>query len=138
MPRIAVLLALLLAGCSSSGTYLPMTVDVRDRISHEPVADALVVARPVHFFIPSADDPILDPEPPATTRAMTDATGAATLEVVVQHPVHVIVTAAGYEPLETELEQHPGRTEQATGWIDPESSVPDAGERKLLEVRFRP
>ncbi len=39
------LCALLASGCATSPTYQPMTVAVRDKLTHEPVANAFV-----HFW----------------------------------------------------------------------------------------
>ena len=51
--RLPIVFLLLAAtGCASSHTYLPMTVEVRDKLTHQPVAGAVVVARTVHLYLP--------------------------------------------------------------------------------------
>jgi hypothetical protein len=100
-------------GCSSASTYRPLSIAVRDSRTHEPVPDALVRARTVHFFVPDPfvgpfePYPILDGSPPRSTYGRADESGWAEFEVIVDHPVQVTVTAAGYEPLVVYLPSHP-------------------------------
>ena len=106
------LAALLASGCAASHTYKPMTVAVRDKLTHEPVANAFVHARSLHFFVPAelpllGQGVILDPFPPASARGVTGDDGTVLLKVIVHHPVQVIVLAAGYDPQVVDLERHP-------------------------------
>ncbi len=60
------LAALVASGCATSHTYQPMTVAVRDKLTHEPVGNVIVHARSLHFYVPAelpllGDGVILDP-----------------------------------------------------------------------------
>ena len=43
------LAALVASGCATSHTYQPLTVAVRDKLTHEPVGNAFVYARSLPF-----------------------------------------------------------------------------------------
>jgi hypothetical protein len=138
-----------LGACSSSSTYKPVTVSVRDKLSQEPVSGAVVHARTAHFFLPwgyvaNSDapllgrDPILDGSPPRSDQGVTGVEGSVRLEVIVDHPVQIIVLAAGYEPQAVEVVEHPARTGEPSDWLvsDPGPALPSQAPR--LEVRLIP
>lgn len=111
-----------------------MTVAVRDHCTHEPVAGARVSAAPVHFFLPMHPYPILDLNAPTSVRAVTGDDGTATLKVVVDHPVRLLVAAAGYQPLVMHVEEHPASGGDTT-WIDADPELPQ-GDGPRLEVKL--
>ncbi len=141
------LLLTLVTGCSTASGYQPLTVAVRDHDTGAPVSSAFVQARPLNFFIPESqvpllgDQPIVDPSPPTSEHGATGADGTVRLErVVVDQPVQIRVLARGYEPLEVDLTDHPAK-KGASAWLDPlaDTTRPfDAEEATRLEVRFLP
>ena len=140
---VSLLLAVLLAaGCSRSNTSKPMTVAVRDSLTHLPVESALVDARTIHFFV-AADipllgrDAILDSSPPASVRGMTGPDGTVRFDVVVQHPVQIIVVAPGYLVQVVDLVTHPAES-GPSDWLDADRGPPEPGQALRVEVRFLP
>lgn len=138
---LALVVAGAAGGCSSSSTYRPMTVEVRDSLTRQPVAGASVVARTVHFFVPGdvpllGHDPIIDPGPPRSARAHTGDDGRARLKVIVDHPVQVMVLVPGYDVQVVDLKRHPAVTGQPSEWLD--SDPPDVAGPHRLQVRFLP
>ncbi len=132
--------ALLASGCGTSHTYQPMTVAVRDKLTHEPVANAFVHARSLHFFVPVelpllGEGVILDPFPPASARGVTGDDGTVLLKVIVHHPVQVVVLAAGYDPLLVDLEQHPAIA-GASDWLSTDPGPSTRSDPPRLEIRF--
>jgi hypothetical protein len=124
-------------------------VSVRDKLTHEPVAGAVVQARSLNAFVPWAamtntalpfwgPDPLLDGSPPKSPRGVTGADGTVRLDVVVDHPVQVIAIAAGYVPQTIHLEAPPIDRSAPSGWLDadPGPALPD--EPRRLEIRFSP
>lgn len=148
--RLPIVFLLLAAtGCASSHTYLPMTVEVRDKLTHEPVAGAVVVARTVHLFLPLSyflrvelpllgSDPIVDPFPPRSAHGTTGEAGTVRLRVIVDHPVHVMVIAAGYDPQVVDLIKHPAVTEEPSDWLDADPATAMTDDPARLELRFLP
>jgi hypothetical protein len=137
-PSLLLLVTLVVAGCASSSTYLPLTVIVRDRESLAPVASAVVDARPVSFFVPAYPFGIIDPSPPRATRTETGADGTARFEMIVDHPVHLTVVAAGYPPAVVYVDRHPARHGESD-WLDPaESESAAADEAPGVQVRLVP
>ncbi|MHC4083505.1 MAG: hypothetical protein ACYS15_08455 [Planctomycetota bacterium] len=145
----AALLLGALGACSSSSTYKPMTVSVRDKLTREPLSGAVVHARTGHWFLPMGyiankdapmmgRDPILDGSPPRSEQAVTAADGTVRLEVIVDHPVQIIVLAAGYEPQVIDVVEHPANKGELTEWLDadPDPALPSQAPR--LEVRLTP
>ena len=137
------------SACSSSSTYKPVTVSVRDKLSQRPVSGAVVHARTAHFFVPMGyianedapllgREPILDGSPPRSDRGVTGADGNVRLEVIVDHPVQIIVVATGYEPQAVDVEEHPARRGEPSDWLDsdPGPALPTQAPR--LEVRLIP
>jgi hypothetical protein len=108
-----------------------VTVEVRGGDTGAPVAGALVLARPVHFFVPAHPYPILDPSPPRSARGLTDAAGAVRLRVIAQHPVQFVVVAPGYTPLMLP----PGCAQAGGPWTDGGAVDEDVGVRRL-EMRL--
>ena len=141
------LLLLLVTGCSTATGYQPMIVAVRDHQTGAPVPSAIVQARPLNFFIPESqvpllgDQPIVDPSPPTSDHGTTGADGTVRLDrVVVDQPVQIRVLARGYEPLEVDLKHHPAKR-GASDWLDPlaDTTRPvDTDDAARLEVRFLP
>ena len=142
-PIVPLLLLSLAAGaCSSSTTARPMTIAVRDKLTRTPVASALVDAQAVHFFAPTevpgyGRDAILDPSPPESVRGVTGADGTVRLTIVMDHPVRVIVIAAGYDIQIVDLEKHPADT-GASEWLDADPGPELPGAPPRVEVRFLP
>ena len=66
---------LLLGGCSTNSTQRPMTVSVRDGLTHRPIPGALVRVSSVHFHIPLWSNPKLDSIPYLASQAVTDEKG---------------------------------------------------------------
>jgi len=139
----------LLGACSSSSTYQPMTVSVRDKLSQQPVAGAVVHARTVHAFIPMSyiansdvplmgRDPIIDGSPPRSARGITGADGTVRLEVIVDHPVQIIVTAAGYEPQAIDLLEQPAASGEPGTWLDADPGPAVPSDPARLEVQLIP
>ncbi len=145
----AALLVGAFGACSSSSTYKPVTVSVRDKLSRQPVSGAVVHARTSHWFLPMGyianedaplmgRDPILDGSPPRSDRGVTGADGTVRLEVIVHHPVQIIVLAAGYEPQAIELvELHPDLS-KASAWLDADPGPALPSQAPRLEVRLIP
>ncbi len=119
-----------------------MTVAVRDKLTHLPVASALVDARTVHFFVPAdlpllGRDAILDSSPPASARGMTGPDGTVRLNVIVKHPVQIIVVAPGYDVQVVDLVTHPAES-GPSDWLDADVGPPDPTGALRVEVRFLP
>jgi hypothetical protein len=145
----AALLLGTLGACSSSSTYKPMTVSVRDKLSHQPVSGAVVHARTSHFFVPMGyiankdaplmgREPILDGSPPRSDEGVTGADGTVRLEVIVDHPVQIIVLAAGYEPQAVDVVEHPAMAGAPSGWLDADPGPAPPSQAPRLEVRLIP
>jgi hypothetical protein len=139
----------LLGACSSSSTYRPMTVSVRHKLSRQPVAGAAVHARSVHAFLPMSyiansdapfmgADPILDGSPPRSDRGVTGTDGTVRLEVIVDHPVQVIVLAAGCAPQVIGVPEHPAKTGEPSGWLDADPGPALPSQPPRLEVELSP
>ena len=144
-PIVPLLLLSLAAGaCSSSAGARPMTIAVRDKLTRAPVASAIVEAQTVHFFAPAdvpgyGRDAILDPSPPKSVRGVTGADGTIRLTIVMDHPVQVIVIAAGYDIQIVELEQHPAAAGAgASAWLDADPGPELPGDPPRVEIRFLP
>jgi hypothetical protein len=121
-------------------------VSVRDKGSHEPVAGAVVHARTVHAFLPMSNfaksdvpfkgrDPILDGSPPRSARGATAADGTVRLDVIVDHPVQIIVIAAGYEPQTIDLWDVPAGNDEPSMWLDADPGPALTSEPPRLEVQ---
>ncbi|MCH7796858.1 MAG: hypothetical protein IID28_00240 [Planctomycetes bacterium] len=140
---VSLLLAILLGlGCSRSNTSRPMTVAVRDKLTHLPVESALVDARTLHFFVATdipllGRDAILDPSPPASVRGMTGPDGTVRLNVVQRHPVRIIVVAPGYLVQVVDLVTHPARSGPGD-WLDTDLGPQEPAGARRVEVRFLP
>jgi hypothetical protein len=145
----AALLLGAMSACSSSSTYKPMTVSVRDKLSQQPVSGAVVRARTSHWFLPMSNianedaplmgrDPILDGSPPRSARGVTGADGNVRLEVIVDHPVQILVLAAGYEPQAVDVMEHPARKGEPSDWLDSDPGPALPSQAPRLEVRLIP
>ena len=134
---VTLMLVAALAGCSSSSTYLPMTVAVRDRTTQMPVGGAVVHARSVHFFLPVEPYAILDSSPPRSARGVTGADGNVTLSVIVDHPVQMVVVAPGYPPVVLDLVEHPAVDGPSEWWPRDSSLAATEGEHGI-EFRLLP
>ena len=69
---------------------------------------------------------------------MTDDGGSVRLDVIVDHPVQIIVIAAGYEPQTIDLLEHPIRDDRPTAWLDADPAPALATRPPRLEVRISP
>ena len=141
---ILTLLTLVLAGggCSSSSTSRTMTIAVRDKLTRSPIASAQVNARTLHFFVPGdmplyGRDAILDSSPPPSVQGVTGPDGTVRMTVVVEHPVVVMVIAAGYDVQAVELVAHPADA-GPSAWLDAEFGPELPGDARRVEVRFLP
>ncbi len=145
----AALLLGAIGACSSSSTYKPVTVSVRDKLSRQPVSGAVVHARTSHWFFPMSyianedvplmgRDPILNGSPPHSERGVTGADGTVRLEVIVDHPLQIIVLAAGYEPQAVDVVEHPARKGEPSDWIDSDPGPALPAQAPRLEVRLSP
>jgi hypothetical protein len=133
---ILLITALSLGGCHTATGVRPMTVQVRDSDTQQPIEGADVAACSVHFFIPESPFWIIDFNPDCSARATTDAFGIARIDALENAPVKVVVAIAGYAPLETYLQEHPAISGPSP-WIDPDEACAD-GEAPHLQVRFSP
>ncbi|MHC5023849.1 MAG: hypothetical protein ACYTGG_08045 [Planctomycetota bacterium] len=138
---VLVLLLTAVAGCSVSGRYAPMTIEVRDAETEAPVPNALVEARALHFFLPVEQGVYLRPHPdePKSVLGRTDADGRVRLNVVVDAAVQVVVVAPGYDVQSVGLEEHPvlWEDEAFTSWVDADLPIDETPPRQL-QVRFQP
>lgn len=123
-----------LTGCRTTTGVAPVTVDVRDHQTQQPVANVLVQAETVHFYVPVYPYPILDFNPPCDARAATGADGTVQLDLPLECPVRINIIAAGYEPLEAFFTDWPIWLETGQ-WIDVEPELGQTCGRRL-EVRF--
>jgi hypothetical protein len=107
---------------------------VRDQQSQQPVADALVQAEAVRFYVPEYPFWIIDFNPPFDARSVTDADGSTRIELPQECPVRINIVAAGYQPLEAYLNAQ-GVWPQIGQWvdIDPQFGQSDGAR---LEVQF--
>lgn len=148
--RCTVAAAALLAacGCSVSSRHEPMTVAVRDKLTRQPIAGARVHARSVNFYVPAGyafnkelfgeADPILGASPPSA-EGVTDYDGTVRFpEIVVNHPVQLVVVAAGYEPQVLHMERHPALTGEPSAWLDADPGPGSPYEALRVEVRVMP
>jgi hypothetical protein len=121
-----------LAGCGAVAAR-PLTLEVRDGLSGEPVGGAVVTARSLHFFLPAPPFWIIDSSTPPAATGLTDADGRASLTAVVGRPVLIEVLAGGYEPFVADVEGSAG------GWRSaPQRGAAGAGSSvRRLEVRVR-
>lgn len=124
-------------------------MSVRDRLTREPVAGAVVHARSVNAFLPWANmtnsdlpfserDPLLDKSPPRSPRGLTAGDGTVRLDVIVDHPVQIIVMAAGYEPQTIGLEELQVSRDEPSAWLDADPDPALPGGRARLEIQLRP
>lgn len=128
-PWAWVSLVLLLGGCAS---HRQVTVTVRDGASHEPLAGARVQVRPLHLFLPSYPNDMLTPSPHVSATAVTNASGAATLDAPARHPFELFVLIPAESPRGITIEDLRDSTAM---WL---ALIPDAGQRtddRALEVR---
>lgn len=119
----ALLTALGLQACNY--TYSPVLVEVRDRASHEPVADADVRI---------ANTRTLNPDPPAPAIGVTNTDGYVILDVGLYNNIVVRVTPLGGRTHVFSAE-HPAYVGQGP-WITPirteDASIPK------IEIRLSP
>ena len=128
-------LLLLLSGCPASTTYGPLIVSVRDQQTKQRVPGAVVHARPVHFYnVSSPSFEFIQPSQPRAEVATTGDDGRVLMNVIMDHPVEMIVVAPGREPAVVDL-QHPERSGDS-GWIDPSPRIAEQMGMRRLEVRF--
>jgi len=131
--------AALLGGCSSEsgmfrtpgGPAMDLHVWVRDASSHRPIEGATVVADTIARDHPFSAATVLSQTGPESSRARTDAQGAAFVEVLDDREYRIVVWAAGHPPVVF----GPFSLRRGAGeWIDPEltsSSAPSP-----LQVRI--
>ncbi len=131
---------LLLGGCSTNSTQRPMTVSVRDGLTHRPIPGALVRVNSVHFHLPLSPPKKFDSIAPLASQAVTDEKGMVRLGAYVNHPMQVIVTREGGAPDRLYLERHPYLLGGATRWFRDHLVFADVLESShdSLEVQFRP
>lgn len=124
-------------------------MSVRDKLTHEPVAGAVVHARSVNAFLPwaamtnsdlpfSERDPLMDKSPPKSPRGRTADDGTVRLDVIVDHPVQIIVMAAGYEPQTIGLEELKVDRSKPTAWLDADPDPELPGDPARLEIQLVP
>lgn len=131
---------LLLGGCATDSTLRPMTVSVRDGLTHRPVPGALVRVTSVHFHFPWPPFQKFDPIAHLASQAVTDENGVARLGAYVNHPMQVIVTREGSAPYRLYLERHPFRQGEEKRWFRDDLAFADVGgtSHDSLEVQLRP
>jgi hypothetical protein len=83
-------------------------------------------------------DPIMDGSPPRSAWGITGADGTVRLEVIVDHPAQIIVTAAGYEPQAIDFLEQPGKTGEPGRWLDADPGPAVPSDPARLEVRLTP
>gem|GEM_PF-5411003 len=81
-------------GCSSV-PFQSVLVQVRDRVSAEPIAGAMVRSIP-HPVIHPLDLGALFRRGPTPSQALTDSAGSARLRIDTEEPFSLIVIAGGY------------------------------------------
>ena len=122
---------------------------MRDKLTREPVAGAVVHARSVNAFLPwaamtnsdlpfSERDPLMDKSPPKSPRGLTADDGTVRLDVIVDHPVQIIVMAAGYEPQTIGLEELKVDRSQPSAWLDADPDPELPGDPARLEIQLIP
>lgn len=131
---------LLLGGCATDSTLRPMTVSVRDGLTHRPIPGALVRVNSVHFHIPLWSNPKLDCIPHLASQAVTDEKGMARLGAYVNHPMQVIVTREGSAPYRLYLERCPSLLDGKMRWFQDRLVFIDieGTSHGSLEVQFSP
>ena len=137
---VAILATLLLGGCQASITTRPMTVSVRDSLTHRPVPGALVRVSSVHLHIPQPPYQKFDSIAHLASQAVTDEKGQVRLGAYVNHPMQVIVIREGGAPYWLYLERHPFQLGGETQWFRDRLAFADVGGKthSSLEVQFRP
>ncbi len=131
---------LLLGGCATNSNRRPMTVSVRDGLTHRPIPGALVRVSSVHFYFPLSPPMKLDSIPYLASQAVTDEKGIARLEAYVNHPMQVIVTREGGAPYRLYLERHPYRQGEETRWFRDDLAFADVAgtSHGSLEIQIHP
>jgi hypothetical protein len=124
----------ILAGCRTTTGTATVTVHVRDQQSQHPVADALVQAEAVHFYVPEYPFWIIDFNPSFDARRVTDTDGSARIDLPQECPVRINIVAAGYEPLEAYLTDR-SIWPQTGQWIDIDPQLGQSSGSRL-EIRF--
>lgn len=137
---VAILAIVLLGGCQASITTRPMTVSVRDSLTHRPVAGALVRVSSIHLHIPMPPYKKFDSTARLASQAVTDEKGLVRLGAYVNHPMQVIVIREGGAPYWLYLERHPFQLGGETQWFQDRLSFADVGGKthSMLEIQFRP
>ena len=132
------LLALLLVTCLLGGcyTYKPLTIEVRDVESAEPIGDAVVIVRSLNFFSPDGPGDFVHPSPSPSVWGRTDPDGVVHFEQGAACPGHIVVIASGDVPHSLLYEVHPADTGRPTDWLD--ANWPDDEGPVTVQVRLSP
>lgn len=123
----------LLAGCY---TYEPLTIEVRDAQTAEPLADAVVIVRSLNFFAPDAPEEFVHPSPSPSVWGRTGPDGVVRFEQGASCPGHIVVVAPGEVPHSLLFEVHPADTGMASDWLD--AQRPEDEGPVTVQVRLSP
>ncbi len=126
-------------GCSAEsgmfrtpgGPPIGLHVWVRDASTHQPIEGAVVVADTIARDHPFSAATILSQTGPESSRARTDAQGAAVVNMLDDREYRLVIWASGHPPLvfgPLSLRQRGGE------WIDPE--LPSSSASPLLQARI--
>lgn len=110
---IALFAGILGAGCYS---YETLTVSVRDRGSHQPIAGAVVEVHPLDPRHPIHVGDILNPFKPDDHSGVTDARGVVRVRGALDRPLEIGVMCRGYEPGVVSFDGVPAQPGIASEW----------------------
>lgn len=119
--QVVAALAAALGGCYS---YAPFTIALRDRGTHEPVADATV----------RVENTGINPAKPPSVEAVTDERGEARIEAAMYNRLLIRIEAPG-RAAQVLNGDHPAQWGDS-GWYGP--NVDEDGGRASIEVRLKP
>ena len=138
----------LFTGCRGSVQTTPMLVEVRDRATREPVADAQVRVQPLHLVLPVRDPSAtmvfllgdyLAPPSGESITSTTDERGVAEMRGVTNGPMRVVVLAPGYDMLAVGVQPPRDTMNMSQSWSEwssePRSDEPLDEQPAEVEVR---
>lgn len=140
---LPLLLLILLPACAPSAP-LPSTIQVRDAVTHEPIANADIRSLGLTIFLPSSQEELglppgatIGPQPdPPATQSRTDATGTAHVVLAGNRPNAVVIHAEGYTTIELLVETSTSRITRPLGWSSGPPQPPSLNQHgPALEAR---
>jgi len=120
---LLILLFMLLPGCAPSAP-LHATIQVRDALTHAPIANADIRGLGLTIFLPSSQEELglppgamIGPPPnPAATQASTDASGTAYIVLAGNRPNSLVIHAEGHVPVHLLVETGTARITRPLQW----------------------